>query len=260
MKAGLRETLINSSFVISSRAESPVYGQFCGVETCPERAQRVEREPAFACAGLNQSFLSKVTKALRGMLRSDEAAALAEFAVALPLLIVLVVGIYDFGGAFNTKQELNNALREGARFGAAQPTNDLSYSGTTAPPSVDAIRYVVDAYMLQAKINDCGLSGAPLPSRSGGSLVWTYGANGCPLALQLTIQRDCGALNGCAEQPGCAAESFQGGAVTIYPLCTQIWISYPYQWHFNNVLQVLIPGGKLVLTNITTQATAVNMD
>ena len=66
-------------------------------------------------------------------LQSTEAAALIEFAVALPLLVVLVVGIFDFGGAFNLKQELNNAAREGARFGASQPTNDLSNSGTPRP-------------------------------------------------------------------------------------------------------------------------------
>src|SRR5579863_7443913 len=75
--------------------------------------------------------------------RGSEAAALIEFAVALPLLVVLVVGIFDFGGAFNLKQELSNAAREGARFGASQPTNDFSAGN---PPSVDAVRYVVDSY------------------------------------------------------------------------------------------------------------------
>ena len=66
------------------------------------------------------SFAKSVIE-FRGALRrlgGAEAAAMAEFAVALPLLIVLVVGIFDFGAAFNLKQELNNALREGARFGA----------------------------------------------------------------------------------------------------------------------------------------------
>ena len=53
------------------------------------------------------------------LLRDTNGAALIEFAVALPLLVVLVVGIFDFGGAFNLKQELNNAVREGARFGPA---------------------------------------------------------------------------------------------------------------------------------------------
>jgi len=190
-----------------------------------------------------------VTASRRGA--SAEGAALVEFAVSLPLLIVLVVGIYDFGAAFNMKQELNNAMREGARFGAAQPTNDLSYSGTTVPPSVDAIRYVVDSYLLQAKINDCGLSTASLPSRGGGPLRWIYNASsGCPgVGLQLTIQRD-------LPQP----ETLPGVTTQVNLLSTQVSISYPYQWHFNNVLQLLIPGAKLGLTNVTTQATAVNMD
>jgi len=213
----------------------------------------------FSARGHKRGLLSNLLVTASRRSKSAEGAALVEFAVSLPLLIVLVVGIYDFGAAFNMKQELNNALREGARFGAAQPTNDLSYPPGKAPASVDAIRYVVDSYMVQAKINDCGLSSAPVPSAGGGRLVWIYNANGCALPLQLKIQRDCGALNGCAEQPGCAAESVQS-VPTIYPLCTQIWISYPYQWHFNNVIQLLVSGAKLGLTNVTTQATAVNMD
>jgi len=79
----------------------------------------------------------------RSRIRSTEAAALIEFAVALPLLVVLVVGIFDFGGAFNLKQELNNAAREGANFGASEPTNDLYNNGT--PPTIDAVRYLVDS-------------------------------------------------------------------------------------------------------------------
>ena len=93
------------------------------------------------------------------LLRGTDAAAIIEFAVALPLLVVLVVGIFDFGGAFNLKQELNNAAREGARFGAAQPTNDIS-PANLKPPSVDAIRYLVDAYLQTAHINDCGSVGS----------------------------------------------------------------------------------------------------
>jgi len=32
-----------------------------------------------------------------------------------------VVGIFDFGNAFNMKQKLTNAARDAARFGASQP-------------------------------------------------------------------------------------------------------------------------------------------
>ncbi len=47
-------------------------------------------------------------------LRGAEGVAIAEFAVSLPLLLVIAVGIFDFGGAFNVKQKLDNAVR-GAR-------------------------------------------------------------------------------------------------------------------------------------------------
>jgi len=64
----------------------------------------------------------------------ERGSSLAEFAIALPLLVVLVVGIFDFAAAFNLKQELNNAVREGAQFAARQPSNDLLNSGTPSRP------------------------------------------------------------------------------------------------------------------------------
>jgi Flp pilus assembly protein TadG len=179
-------------------------------------------------------------------LRSSEAAALIEFAVALPLLVVLIVGIFDFGGAFNLKQELSNAVREGARFGAAQPTNDVS---GTAAPSVDAIRSLVDSYLQTARINDCGLSTASQVFVSG--FTWTYtGSSSCPAggAVTLTITRG-----------GTTVQALVGG-VTVNMLCTNVKISYPYQWHFNNVIQLLVPGANYTLGNIQSDATAVNMN
>jgi Flp pilus assembly protein TadG len=182
------------------------------------------------------------------LLRDTQAAAIIEFAVALPLLIVLVVGIFDFGGAFNLKQELNNAAREGARFGAAQPTNDLS-TPTLKPASVDAIRYLVDSYLQTAHINDCGLSAIPEPPQGGG-FAWVYNAStGCPgsRALTLTISR------------AVVVQVTIGGA-TVNMLCTTVNISYPYQWHFSNVIQLLVPGANYTLGNIQSNATAVNMN
>ena len=183
----------------------------------------------------------------RSPLRETNAAALIEFAVALPLLVVLVVGIFDFGGAFNLKQELNNAVREGARFGAAQPTNDITLTNLK-PPSVDAIRFLVDSYLQTAKINDCGLSAIPEPPQGGG-LVWNYTASsGCPGALTLIISR------------GVAVQETIKGA-TVQMLCTTVQISYPYQWHFNRVIQLLVPGATYAgISQIQSNATTANMD
>jgi hypothetical protein len=186
-------------------------------------------------------------RSLGRRLRSNRGSSVAEFAISLPLLIVLVVGIFDFGGAFNQKQELNNAMREGARFGAAQPTNDLCTS-CAPPPSVDAIRVLVDSYMLAAHLNDCGLSQTTSVSASGPP--WIYNASiSCPGTLTLTIVRG---------YPQCYLPTATTPVVNIP--CTQVSISYPYQWHFNSVIQLLAPGSNYGLSNISTTATAANMD
>jgi Flp pilus assembly protein TadG len=175
-------------------------------------------------------------------LRNADAAALIEMAVSLPLLVVLVVGIFDFGGAFNLKQELNNAAREGARFGASQPSNDLT-QGT--PPSVSAVRFVVDSYLTTAGINDCGLSTASYALAVGYTWVFNASGNGCSMTLTVNRQNH--------------VQEVIGGS-TINLLCTTVNISYPYQWHFNNVIQLLAPTANYSLGNIPADATAVNMD
>ncbi|MGA9968306.1 MAG: TadE/TadG family type IV pilus assembly protein, partial [Terriglobales bacterium] len=114
-----------------------------------------------------QNELGALFRSRVRQLGDTEAAAMIEFAVSLPLLVVLVVGIFDFGGAFNLKQELSNAVREGAIFGASQPTNDISPS-ILQPPSVDAIRFLVDSYLQTANINDCGLKLLAEPPQGGG--------------------------------------------------------------------------------------------
>lgn len=179
-------------------------------------------------------------------LRGVAGAALIEFAVVLPLLVVLVVGIFDFGGAFNLKQELSNAAREGATFGASQPTNDLLNNGT--PPSVDAVRYLVAAYLKAAGINPCGLDTMSAPGNQSGPMTWSYSTTGsCVSLLTLTIQRPCVGSN-CPSTLG------------AYVPYTSVTISYPYQWHFNNVIQLLVPGAHYLLKSITSNATAANLD
>jgi Flp pilus assembly protein TadG len=53
--------------------------------------------------------------------RDDRGTAIVEFALLVPLLIVLLVGTIQFGIAYNRKQGLHAAAREGARL-ASLPT------------------------------------------------------------------------------------------------------------------------------------------
>ena len=55
-------------------------------------------------------------KAGRGR-RGDAGAELVEFALVLPLLLLVIVGIFDFGFLFRDYGVITNAAREGARIG-----------------------------------------------------------------------------------------------------------------------------------------------
>jgi Flp pilus assembly protein TadG len=46
---------------------------------------------------------------------SERGAALVEFAIVLPLLLMLVFGIIEFGRAYNNQVTLTHAAREGVR-------------------------------------------------------------------------------------------------------------------------------------------------
>ncbi len=84
------------------------------------------------------------------MIRSREAGAtLIEFAIVLPLLVLLLFGIIEAGWAFSQSVEVRNAAREGARlavvdFGTGQQVidetcarADLSGSGATVDVTVN---------------------------------------------------------------------------------------------------------------------------
>jgi Flp pilus assembly protein TadG len=51
----------------------------------------------------------------RDRIANEQGAELIEFALILPLLLVIIAGIWDFGRAYRTYQAITNAAREGAR-------------------------------------------------------------------------------------------------------------------------------------------------
>lgn len=56
----------------------------------------------------------------RNLVRDERGAAMVEFAIVLPVLILLVLAVIDFGRLLFLYNNLANAVREGARFAAVQ--------------------------------------------------------------------------------------------------------------------------------------------
>jgi Flp pilus assembly protein TadG len=178
-------------------------------------------------------------------IRGTEGVQIVELAIVLPLLMVLLVGIFDFGNAFNLKQKLNDATRAAARFGTNSPTSDLNSGGT--PNSILAIRNFVDDSLVANGVNDCGLLRA---GATQNQLAWTFTAStGCPApGLSLLIDRSYGV-------PATV------GGQTVQVISTHIQISYSYKWTFENVVSLVAPGSTYPgISQIVTDAYLANLD
>lgn len=71
--------------------------------------------------------------------RSDRGAAAVEFALVVPLLLLLVLGIVEFGRAYNIQLQLTAAAREGVR--AMAITDDPA---TARQATLDALTFGPD--------------------------------------------------------------------------------------------------------------------
>lgn len=58
----------------------------------------------------------------------DRGAAAVEFALVLPVLLLLVIGILEFGRAYHVQTSLSNAARDGVRVMALQNDADAARS------------------------------------------------------------------------------------------------------------------------------------
>jgi Flp pilus assembly protein TadG len=185
-------------------------------------------------------------RALRELAGGERASQIVEFAVSLPVLVLFVVGIFDFSGALALKHKLTNAARESARVAAADPSNDMANPSTPIPSSVIDAYQVVDNYLISENVNDCGLN-STRPLVVSAPLVWRATALGCAggaaPGFQLTINRGCS-----------SAVAMAAGTVNVVGTC--VTIIYPYTWQFTGVAGLF--GGFSGPTGITTSAMAFN--
>ncbi|MEP6890207.1 MAG: TadE/TadG family type IV pilus assembly protein [Nitrospirota bacterium] len=105
---------------------------------------------------------------MRKGLRSESGASAVEFALLLPVLMMVLFGIIEFGLALYRQAILTNASREGARLGIVQSVPAI----TTA-----AINATIDNYLTNAGVTPGSVS----------RTIVAGGVTGTPVRVTLTL-------------------------------------------------------------------------
>ena len=180
---------------------------------------------------------NRLTRVASSLLAGEaDGSQIVEFAISLPLLMVFVVGIFDFGSAFTVKQKVAYIAQEAARVGSNQPTNDLLASGNcTNLVAVCTVRDVVQHSLVSNKLRDCGL-GSVAPAVDATPLTWKFTAStNCPGTLELIVRRG-------YSYTTTLAAPFSTDTYTID--ATLVTLKYPYQWQFNRVIKLIVPSAN----------------
>jgi Flp pilus assembly protein TadG len=160
-------------------------------------------------------------------LKETEGAELLEFALALPMILVMVAGLLDFSRAYNIKQKLANAAREGARY-MCNETGDLNSSSPASVPTLrdEVVTYLTNAGGLSTSFIGTTLSYTGPPTSTGTWYTTRAGVN-----YGLKVERN-------VQVPDTA------NATTI--TATRVTLYYPYDWTFgfDHIMKLLLPSSN----------------
>lgn len=199
--------------------------------------------PIAVCAERLRERLARVSGGIGARARQAEGAELLEFAMALPVILVMLVGLLDFAHAYNVKQKLATAAREGARTGASQP----NYYDNASPPSLPVIKDVVTTYLSNAGF-DTSFINPTLTYDSTthtGTYYTTSSTTGISYGLKIEL------FYHFTDSAGTSVES------------TRVTLRYPYNWGFgfNRIIKLLVPSaGFGNPITIETDATMSNLN
>jgi Flp pilus assembly protein TadG len=126
--------------------------------------------------------------ALRRLRRSESGAEVIEFALTLPLLMLVVLGIIEFGFVFQQYEVITNAAREGARIAS------LSTYGPTAGTRVSNATARVNQYLTAGGLDTADATVCVGPANNDAlcdgseSTVALPGGGGVPATCVWTIR------------------------------------------------------------------------
>jgi Flp pilus assembly protein TadG len=176
-------------------------------------------------------------RALRRILGEARGSELLELALVLPLLLMVVIGVTDFGTAFLARQRVNSAAMEGARVAASQTMGGLY--GNAVPQSILDARTAVTSALTGAGMSACGLDTASVTEPSVNTLAYQFTGSavaGCPNGSSAVLLFTRGST------------WTTTGAIVVQVEGTQVQLTYPVTWKLNQI----VPGGALPLPATVT--------
>jgi Flp pilus assembly protein TadG len=215
---------------------------------------RESKKTSHAGAGMNMNRARSLTGRLLSALslvRATDGAELIELGLALPLLLILVIGIIDFGKAYNTKHVMENASREAARIISSTPLSDsscpsgwsMSSPGSGTPCTLQAAANTVANYMTNEGLSAAACLRTSTPTYST-PMTWTYKCNNVTLVIDKAYQYP-----------------VYGSTGTFFG--TDVKLSYPYTFMFGRIVGLLSilgvnavgPVGQYTFTSETVMQT-----
>jgi hypothetical protein len=203
-----------------------------------------------------------------GIRRRERGSQLLELALMLPLLLALTAGVVAFAQAWNVRQILANAARDGARLGASQASLSLVGSGSPPPESIQEICQQVADYLISEHIDTSfmGISGATSSDvtsgcSSAGVVMGTVsGSSPVPVAFVYPSSGTSGFTYGLEIEPSVKVPAGCGTLVTCIG-STRVTLGYPYNWTFgfNHVIKLLGVSNYPATFAITVYATSANL-
>jgi TadE-like protein len=149
-----------------------------------------------------------------GRLRSDQAAEIAEAAVILPVLFMLLFSIYWFGRAYMIYGAINHAAREGAQTAAvpacANCNGSCTWPGTALPCDATVVQAVNDSLRAANLDPTQAIPSTPSPTPQPCPGVVPEGVCSQASGGQFTICRNMRLNQGASSPPVCGViVSFQ---------------------------------------------------
>lgn len=163
--------------------------------------------------------LKNAPAAIRYLASSQRGAEILEIAITLPIFLLMIIGIIDFGGAWAARDQIEGSARNGARASVAAFNDTTNPQCGGGPCSVQVAVDAAIAALNNANLPTCGMTDAGIGA--AGTFTWSDTA-GCPNGGTFTIT-----VNRAFPVP----DNSTGTPITV--LTTQVTVSYPYTFKLN---------------------------